>query len=170
VANPAAVIPLTFDSVDIQFADFGIFLEIREGLNEPAQVRGVDIIVPGADGRVARNRRKDTRRVVLAGWVMGNGTDTATARSNYRSNVETIETLFALDAAPAVLVATLENGVQKSLNARTLNVIYSPQIASELDYLTIELEAVGPDWAVGSITLTPTTRSLVLTTFAPTVS
>lgn len=149
VANDAATIPLTFDGIDIQFADFGIHLEIVEGLNEGPTVRGVDVIVPALDGRVARNRRADTRRIVLAGHVMGNGATQALRQADYRDNVTTIQTLFDPTGDPAALVATLETGDDWTIDARTLNVIWPhpEQVPSEFAYITIELESVTPNWS-----------------------
>lgn len=151
MANDAASIPLTFDATDIQFADFGIFLEIREGLNEGPSVRGVDIIVPGADGRVWRNRRADTRRIVLAGLVRGNGATQDDRQADYRQNVLTMKALFDPTAAPATLAATLETGDPATIDCRTLNTIWSEAVPSELSYVTVELESVDPEWVIGEV-------------------
>ena len=147
MTSPVATIGLTFDATDVQDADLGIFLEIIEGLGFVGEVRGRDVIVPGADGRVFRNRRFDLLPIVLEGMVRGNGSTTADRQSDYRANVSTIRSLFDPEKDPEPLVATLENGEVWTVAARTLNVMWKEQVISELAFVSIELEAV-EKWTV----------------------
>jgi hypothetical protein len=78
MTNPAAAIPLTVGGTDVQQNPIGIFLEIVRGLSETAEVRGVDTLVPGLAGRIARNRLGDTRRLLLEGLVAGTGNEIET--------------------------------------------------------------------------------------------
>lgn len=75
MANPAAVVGLTFGGTDIQQNPIGIFLEIVEGLNEGPSVRGSDTVVPGLAGRIARNRVADRWDIELRGLVAGTGNE-----------------------------------------------------------------------------------------------
>lgn len=75
MANPAAVVGLTFGGTDIQHNPIGIFLEIVRGLNEGPSVRGSDTVVPGLAGRIARNRVADRWDIELRGLVAGTGNE-----------------------------------------------------------------------------------------------
>ena len=80
---------LTYDGQDIRQAaartsGSGIFFDLVAGYSEPANVRGVDTIIPGLAGRTARDRVRDTRRIVLEGYVVG------TSASDWRSKTDTL--------------------------------------------------------------------------------
>lgn len=141
MTNAVAVIGLTFDSVDIQAADFGVFLELIRGLNESPAPRGVDLIVPGRAGRIVRNRVGDALTIELRGYVMG------ATRSAFRVNAKVVRTLFDPEAAPAALVATLEDSTTATITARALNSVWD-QITPDLAAVSIEMESVDPDWLV----------------------
>lgn len=141
MSNPVAVIGLTFASTDLQTVDFGIFLEIVRGLNERPTPRGVDLVVPSRAGRIARNRVGDALTIELRGYVMG------ATKSAFRTNAQTVRTLFAPSAEPAALVATLENGGTATIAVRSLNSIWD-QVTPDLASVSIELESVDPDWVV----------------------
>ena len=53
MTSPVATIALSYDNVDLQESDLGIFLQIVRGLNEVPDVRGKDWIVPSTAGRIA---------------------------------------------------------------------------------------------------------------------
>lgn len=142
-----AAIGLTYGAVDIQQSDLGIFLEITAGLDDSPDVRGIDVVVPGADGQVARPRRFDHRRILLAGHVMGNGDDETTRRTAYRSLRQTLSALFDATADPADLVATLEDDSTATIPCRTLSLVAIEVIPSEFANVSIELLAV-EDWTV----------------------
>ena len=147
MTNAVAVIALTYRGTDIQEA-FGasgaMFLEIVRGLNEPAAVRGSDIIVPGKTGRLQGSRQKDLRTVELEGILWG--ATGATERTTYRTKVATFQALFDPTIAGA-LVATLEDGTTtKTLaNTRTLSVAWD-HIAPGAARVNVLLESTAPDW------------------------
>lgn len=141
MTNAVAVIGLTYATVDIQASDFGIFLEIERGLNEPPSVRGVDLIVPSRAGRIVRNRVGDALAIELRGYVMG------TDRSDFRTNALAVRALFDSTAEPADLVATLEDSSTATIAARALNSVWN-QITPEIAEVSIEMESVSPDWVV----------------------
>lgn len=140
MSSGAAVIGLTYDGTDIQQADYGIFLEIVRGLNEPPQVRGIDTVVPGLPGRVPRNRVVDVLTLELRGFVTGDG------RAAFRANAATVRALFYPTNDPAVLVATLEDGSTATITARALPTQLWGQVVPEFATVSIELESVDPDW------------------------
>lgn len=149
MTNAAAPIGLTFAGTDIQKSDFGIFLEIVSGLHDGLSVRGVDTIIPGLEGRVARNRVADRRIIQLAGYVSGTGTGLTTQRSTFRDNAQAVEALFSLTAAPAVLSATLEDSTVMEINARTIEIHFGQVWGSVVQRVEIDLESVTPDWVAG---------------------
>ena len=57
---------------DQNLREDGLRLSLIRGFAEPVEVRGEDVIVPGAVGRFSRNRVADVRRILLEGYIMGN--------------------------------------------------------------------------------------------------
>jgi hypothetical protein len=149
MTTAAAAIGLTYKAIDIQAPDFSIFLEITQGLDDSPDVRGVDVTVPAADEQTARPRRFHQRKILLAGHVMGNGSDQATARANYRLSRQVLSALFDATAAPGDLVATLEDGSTATIPCRTLpgGLAAIEVIPSEYARLSIELLAI-EDWTI----------------------
>jgi hypothetical protein len=145
MTSGAVSIPLTFDGVDIQDLD-GLHLEIVQGLNESPTVRGEDVTIPSADGQTYRPRRFHERRILLSGFVRGDGAAQSDRRADYRQNVKSMQALFSTTAAPADLVATLEDGTTATIVCRTLSVLSVERVPSEWADLSIELLAL-EDWA-----------------------
>lgn len=147
--NPLAAIPLTYAATDLQHADFGLYLEITQGLNEPPEVRGRDILVPGLNGMVVGTRRAHKLRIVLVGAIVGHGTTEPLRRSDFRATVRLLRTLFAPTRAPANLVATAEDGSTWTIAARPLpGIIIDELVPSEWASVSVVLESVAPDWTV----------------------
>lgn len=146
MTSAVAPIALTYASHDIQDIN-GIFLEIKRGLNEIAEVRGRDNVSPGATGLFARNRKKSRRTILLEGWVRGEGNTEANQRSDFRDNVQTLQGWF--DATSfANLVATGEDGSTNTISARTMPPMVWRQVTPSMALVSIELESVAPDWTV----------------------
>lgn len=137
-----AVIALTYAGTDIQDVD-GIFLEITKGLAEGPDVRGADVIIPGLDGRLARPRRADITKIELHGWVRGVDTDESGDRSDFADNRAAFSALFDPTAAPADLVASLENGDTATISARTLPTILFQNVVPSFAEVNVELEGLG---------------------------
>lgn len=147
MTSAAAVVGLTYRGTDIQDVD-GIYLEIYRGLIEPVEVRGQDLIVPAYSGQIVRNRLGHRKGIGLRGWIRGVGaTDEDDDRADFATNRATFNTLFDTTLEPGALVASLEDGSSKTIDARTLNVIPDVQVPT-LVYVDIELESVDPDWTV----------------------
>lgn len=145
MTSPWAPIALTYNAIDIQDAD-GIHLEITAGLNDSPTVRGIDVTVPGADGQVARPRKFHERRVLLSGFVRGDGATESDRRSDYQDKMTTLVGLFDVTAAPVDLVATLPNSAVGTIAARALSVACAELVPAEFANVSIELLAV-EDWS-----------------------
>lgn len=170
MSNAVAVIGLTYRGTDIQEPAFGIFLEIVRGLQEVPTVRGTDVIVPGRAGRILGTRVSDVLKIELEGIVTGAGVgigvsawiadgwtdpglhgptigssdDAAGERSSYRAKAKALRALFD-PTISGPLVASLEDGTTKTINARTLNTIWDQPIPI-LARVNVQLESVDPDW------------------------
>lgn len=151
MTSAVATIGVVFDGTDVQEID-GIFLELVSGLTgEGLSVRGVDVTIPGLAGRVARLRRADVRRIELRGFVRGVGATRADAIADFRANMDDLDALFDKTADPAVLSVTTEDGIVRTINARTVDLMLGEEVVSgEFQYVSVVLESVDPDWSVGS--------------------
>ena len=148
--NAVAVVALTFRGVDIQRGDFGLFLEIVRGLNELPEVRGKDTVIPGLAGRMYRNRVVDRLPVELRGMVVGNGANETAQRSDLRTNMDFTRALFDPTLAPGPLVATLENGATRTIEARALNLLTQQRVPTMYD-VSVELESVAFSLTLGAV-------------------
>lgn len=138
---------ITFDSEDIREASArtsqsGIFFDLVTGYHEPADVRGIDTIIPGATGRVARSRVKDVRRVVLEGYVVG------TSTANWRTHTDTLMSKLQAVTVKNLVLGDAYLGVSgtKTLACRVVNMVGGPIVAGRFQTWSIELESVTPDW------------------------
>ena len=122
---------------------------VVDGLDDGLEIRGVDSVIPGAAGRVPRNRLWDRRVVEIAGWVRGVGASDAARADDFRDAMETLRTLFDPTRVPASLVIGLEGGVRTAtISCRPLPTIlvgYKPVPAASIN---VEFEAVEGDWLV----------------------
>lgn len=148
MTNAAAVIGLTVDGTDVQQDPIGIFLELVRGLNEPPRVRGLDTVVPGAPGRLARNRVSDGFVLELRGYVSGTGSDEEAQRGAYRDLVNTFRVLFDPTRDPVDVVATLEDGSTASCSARALPTAVWDQIVPAMARVSVEMESLDADWVI----------------------
>ena len=151
---------LTFDGTDIKEATArtagGIYLDVVQGFDGFANVRGTDIVIPGRAGRTPLSRVADQRLIELSGYIHGGpDSDTLVARQqDYRANVVVFQGLFdPTDAAKSLVVTTPYLGLPsgtKTIAARTLNVIWGPVEGGGIFCrVSVMLEAVAnpPDWA-----------------------
>lgn len=150
--NPYAAIPITFQPdgapapTDLQAADFGIFLEIDEGLDELAEHDGIDFTVPGLPGRLEGSREARFRKILLTGWVKGLG---ATPGDDYRTKVIALQALFD-PVTPGALVATLEDGQTATIRARGSEnpLMWGAREGPFFRRLSVELESIAPNWTL----------------------
>lgn len=145
MTTTAATIGLTYNAVDVQSLD-GIFLELLPGAFDSPTVRGVDVLIPKADGQTARPRKFHERRFLIGGFVRGAGSTRAIQMGDFRSNMRTLTTLFDATAAPLDLVAELEDGSTATVSCRTLSVASTEPVQSEYGSVSIEMLAV-EEWS-----------------------
>ncbi len=139
-----AVIGLQYDSTDIQEWPFGIFLEIKRGLNEGPKVRGKDTTVPGLNYQLPRNRRAEYIEIELTGYVSGEGVDEEAMREDFATLRDVMKTLFDPTRDPALLIATIEDGTNLYVLARPENTAWN-QVVPSMAAVSVELKAYG-DW------------------------
>lgn len=142
--NPVALVGLTFRGVDLQRADFSLFLEIVEGLSRGVETRGGDWTVGGRPGRLALGQVPDRLVVGLQGWVQG------TDKANYRELRRELDLLMRPSLPPGPLVATTEDGVVLTTMARGVNPpIQEGDGDARTREITVDLEAVDPPYWLG---------------------
>ena len=148
---------LVADGTELQTVSGGYWFEISEGgLDSHPEVRGVDTIIPGRSGRVARDRVADSRTVILHGVCWGDG---STPRTSYRTRMDTLRGIFSPTAAPFDLViyptargvgGGLATGTTATLNVRFLRFTGPPAIGDSVRMLDIECECIDspPNWVI----------------------
>jgi hypothetical protein len=145
---PARLTNLTFDAADLQRSDLSLHLDIVSGLNDGLEVRGTDTVVPSAAGRVFRDRKRDVRHIVLAGWIQGTGSTEANRQASYQNICDELEALFALDADPATIIGEARDGTWRSIDARTMNIVWDDEPVFGVSHVSVLLDSVEPDWQV----------------------
>lgn len=152
MTTSVATMGLTFNGTDLGDLTGTVIDRIMYGgPDEPSSVRGRDDIALGRRGRVARNRRRDFRRIELRGWVTGVGSTAADQAADYWDNRVALGTLMSLTDIQT-LAATLLNGDTYTIEARLVEPPSYDQVAPMLARVSILMESVDPDWelAVGS--------------------
>jgi hypothetical protein len=136
--------------VEIADGQARIVMRCVRGLDSGPRVRGRDTVIPGLAGRVVRNRVNDGRVIELEGFVAGVGGTQAELDADFRAAVEELRAIFDPTASPATLVIALEDGGTATITARTLpeNPMWGGDEISCYRTLSVELEAVGTDWAI----------------------
>lgn len=139
---------LTYRTVDLRPSDGTIRLSVVEGLDDEAEVRGDDTVVPNRAGQSAGDRVKDRRAIKLSGRVAAG--DLAT----YRQIVDLLHTIFdpTLSAGPLVITGPhmgYPPGTTVTIQARFLNSVWGP-VVGPFRKLSVELECITtpPDWVV----------------------
>lgn len=140
---------LTLDGLDIkESTKDGIQLDLVSGFYEPPVFRGSDTIVPGAGGRVVRNRVEDVRRIILEGYVTG--TSAADWATNTNSLMLTLYGSASGDPVNLVVTAPYLGTAAGpyTIAVRFVNAVGGdPMYAVKYQRWSIELEAVSPDWS-----------------------
>lgn len=123
-------------------------LQCVRGLDDTWETRGEDTVIPGAHGRVARARKRDRLLIELAGWVYGTGATDATMKADFRAALDELRTLFDPTRSAASLVVALEDGGSRMIEARPLpGMLVAERLEGVAARVSVELEAVGYDWA-----------------------
>jgi hypothetical protein len=139
----------TYDSTSLNTDSGGehrLLFRCVRGLYDLPRVRGRDTVIPGAAGRTARDRVRDVRVIELEGHIFGTGATTALQVADAESALEALRTLFDPTRDAATLVVTTSTG-SKSISARPLNMVVDEGLMPVHRLVSVELEAVGADWA-----------------------
>jgi hypothetical protein len=150
VANhlPVVLASLTFDSVDLQRSDLSVHLDIVAGLNDGLDVRGQDTVIPTATGRTPRTRKGDVRHILLAGVLQGTGSTEAVRLASWQNLRDELEAVFDPTADPATLVGMANDGTWRSIEARTVAIVWNPSTVFGVGELSISLDAADPTWEI----------------------
>lgn len=148
MSSPAfSLTELTYKGTSLMRSNLTVLLRIVRGIGETMEVRGKDTVIPSADGRAARNRRRDRLGIELRGMVMGTGSTETAQRASFVALREELRELFDPSDAPGTLVATLEDGSTQSVTARVLNTLgWGDDAIPAYREISVELEALA-DWA-----------------------
>lgn len=148
---------LTGGGLDLRRSDGSVWLWIARGwLDDPADVRGVDTVIPGKEGRTARDRKRDFRTIELRGQIVGQGATEAAADADYLALVQALNPLFFdLTVAPWALVAGdlyrgLGVGQTATINVRPVNVVPAANQLTWRRAFTFELVSIDspPEWVI----------------------
>lgn len=146
---------LTYRSVELNRCDEGtIVLDVVDGFDSEAEVRGTDTVVPGRAGQTRRNRVKHRRVVQLAGIVKGVGADQEEREASYRDLVDELHAIFDPSLNPGALVIhapyLIPSGTATLSGTRYLNAIWGPFVARHARRLNVEMVSIAspPDWVV----------------------
>jgi hypothetical protein len=143
MTSPVVVIGLDWDGFDLQRADLDILFELTEGLDDLPQTRGSDDVIPFRSGRLPQDRIADHRPVVATGWVTR---PSASVASAYRAYVDSLKAKLDPTGPPHILVATLEDGSKRWINAVARDLIGGPALGSDFRPFSIAWDALDPYW------------------------
>jgi hypothetical protein len=140
---------LVADGVDLTRSDGRIIGRVVRGLNELPEVRGKDTIVPGMNGRIARNRKLDRLIIEWEGLIQGAGSTEDAKREDFRDLIDSIRSLMNPVQDPYELVVTLEDGSTRSITARPINAMFEAEFVPSYREASLEWESVdSADWGV----------------------
>jgi hypothetical protein len=140
--------PTSYAGTALETASLSLYLEVTYGLNEQPDVRGKDSVVPHLAGQIPRNRMAHDRRILLTGWVAGDGATDALAKASFQDTFDTLSVLFASDRDVANLVVTAPDATTRTISARPLNIVVKEIVPSQFAEVTVELLSVAPHWTV----------------------
>lgn len=142
----------TYDSVDLTTISTTaprLQFWLVSGLDDGLDIRGRDTVIPGTAGRTARNRLRDRRVIEIEGFVAGVGATDAIQTDDFRDAMEAMRTLFLPTRSAANLVVLLEDLVRSAtISCRPLPTMQIRYVSSVAASMSIELEAIGSDWAL----------------------
>lgn len=153
MTSPVAVVGLVWDDDDLQRADLDVFFEITEGLDDLPETRGSDQVIPFRRGRLVQPRWPDGRPIVALGHVTG--PSGAGAAAAYRGYVDDLKARLDPTGPARLLVATLEDGTKRWINAVPRDLVGGPALGADFRPFSIRWDAPDPFWygAYGIATL-----------------
>jgi len=144
---------LTANSIDLTTADLRLAFRLVKGFAENWATRGVDVVIPGADGQVAFPRKRDRLLIVARGFVMGSGVDEDAQRADFRDIQQTLRALMDPTQDPYTLTHVDEAGTTWTIDARPLpeNPEWGDDTLPAYREAALSWVAIGADWVgVGS--------------------
>ena len=141
------LVSLTYEGSDLRRSDLSVHLDVISGLNDGLTVRGDDTVIPGLTGRVPRNRKKDSRTILLAGDLQGNGTDEDDRLASYQNLRDEMEALFDLTAV-GTLIGQAADGTWRQIDARPELIVWDPAPVNGVGTISVTLISVEPDWQI----------------------
>jgi len=139
------VTDLTFDGTELQPEDGSfVFWFVRGSPGTAPLVRGRDVVIPHAAGRIARSRQADLLPIEIEGRIL------ASTPGGYRQTVRGLMTLFDGVAEPRALACLLEDGTTTAeILARPVPpVLLDDYVASHAARINVAFEAVAPYWTI----------------------
>ena len=111
------------------------------------EVRGSDVVVPAATGRVVGSRVADRLVIGMEGFVGGQGADGTAQRADFLASWGTLAAVFDPTAAPAALVVYgplhgVASGKKRTITARFLNAQPTEGIPGVAQKYRLEFEVV----------------------------
>lgn len=137
-----------YRSAALVHASLDWVLWITRGLNDAPQVRGKDVVVPAAAGRLVRNRVADLLIIELQGYVLGHGVTVADTVANFRASVEALRAVFDPTLVPSTLSLVLEDGGTATIAARTVDATMPEVVPGHVAEVRVQLESVDPNWVI----------------------
>jgi len=120
---------------------------LETGFDELPEVRGEDSIIPSAAGRTLRDRKFDYRVIEIVGWVMGTGATEALMRTDHRTAMNSLRTLFDPTQTAKTLTVGLDNATVGSITCRPRNMVIIDKPSPTSWFMSVEFEAVS-DWSI----------------------
>jgi hypothetical protein len=138
---------------DEDFRSASIWFDLRRGLFEPSEVRGTNVTLPSAPGRVWMPKVPDNRIIEIVGFVRGMGDDLEERQESWRTSTQALMALMQFDDVPGALVVSppyLGLDQSYSINAVAINTM-GGQIIGCMTFQSwsIQLESVDPEWVPG---------------------
>ena len=144
---PATLTSLTFESTDLQRSNLAVHLDVVSGLNDGLTVRGEDTVIPAMTGRVPRNRKRDMRTVLLAGFLQGIGSGEDGRLAAYQDLRDEMEALFDLTLV-GTLTGQAADGTWREIDARPELIVWDPAPVNGVGTISVTLISLEPDWEV----------------------
>lgn len=141
----------SYDSVSLAVdvsGEHALWCWLVRGLDETWDTRGDDIIIPGAHGRTPATRKRDTLVIELQGVIAGVGATPALQLASVRTRLTTLRSTFDPTKSPANLVVLLEAGNTATIACRPVNILMLDYPHPVYRPFSVELLAVGSDWAI----------------------
>lgn len=141
---------LTYAGTDLQRLDLSVHLECSVGLDEIAEYRGNDTIVPALAGRISRLGMPDVLPIELAGIVQARPAGASDSGATFREVAEELKALFVPGGAPQVLTGLGPDGSTYTINAKPISnpLRWGPQDVPGFRELTVILQSLDPLWVV----------------------